>query len=127
MPGLCIYCGSQTDGQVRRCDWCNKKIKRIVSSVLKGPDRERRIPRLGETDGVPFDSKTVYQRWTEPQTGFYWLIAEYDPRDDTAFGYANLADDDNAEWGYIQMSEIRRIGAVMDRSWRPVPFAEASR
>jgi len=85
------------------------------------------IPRLRETDGIPFDDKIIHQRWTEPQTGFYWLIAEYDPKDDLAFGYANLACDVDAEWGLIPIAEIKGIGAVMDESWKPVPFAEARR
>lgn len=81
------------------------------------------IPKLDETDGIQFDRKIIHQRWFEPESGFYWLIAEYDGRD-TMFGYANLACDIDAEWGYISVSEIRSIGARTDDAWKPVPFGK---
>ena len=39
-----------------------------------------KIPDLYETDGVPFEKKTIYQKWEIPQIGFYWLIAELDKK-----------------------------------------------
>ena len=57
--------------------------------------------------------------------GFYWLIAELDPRQSVAFGYANLNDDELAEWGYIDIREIVESGATLDESWKPCPFEAA--
>ena len=85
----------------------------------------KNIPAIGATDGTPFDEKTIYQRWYEPASGFYWLVAEYDETEDLAFGFANLACDMNAEWGLIPMNEIRGIGAMRDTSWQPMTFHDA--
>ncbi len=86
--------------------------------------KDSNIPKLGETDGTSFDEKIIHQMWFEPQSHFWWLIAEYDPEDDIAFGFANLDSDMNAEWGHIPISEIRGIGAVQDDKWKPVKFPE---
>ena len=51
---------------------------------------DKSIPKLYETDGTPFDNKIIYQKWTIPGIGFYWLIAEIDEKGEAAFGYANL-------------------------------------
>lgn len=38
-----------------------------------------------------------------------WYITEYDERQDTAFGYANLGNDQCADWGYIMIRELRQL------------------
>lgn len=85
------------------------------------------IPALYETDGVPFDRKIIHQKYDIKPIGFYWLIAELDKKENLAFGYANLNDDINAEWGYISITELLDNGAVKDRNWRPVSFADAQK
>ena len=42
-----------------------------------------------------------------------------------AFGYANLNDDDMAEWGYISIKELLENGATLDRTWEPCTYREA--
>ena len=83
------------------------------------------IPRLYETDSIPFEKKIIYQKWEIPQIGFYWLISELDKKQNLAFGYANLNDDNFAEWGYISIEELMDNGASLDRTWTPVTFEEA--
>jgi len=83
------------------------------------------LPNLYETENTPLEKKVIYQKWEIPQIGFYWLIAELDPKENLAFGYANLNDDQCAEWGYISIEELIDNGAAKDRSWEPVPFYDA--
>jgi len=83
------------------------------------------IPRIGHTEDIPTDQKTIYQRWHIPEIGFYWLIAEIDPEDNLAFGYTNLNDEYNAEWGYISLAELEETGATLDASWTLKKFSKA--
>lgn len=86
---------------------------------------ECRIPYLYETEEIPFERKTIYQRWQIKKVNFNWLIAELDEKEGIAFGFANLNDDELAEWGYIDMKEIQEAGAQVDGTWRPCIFSEA--
>ena len=83
------------------------------------------IPNLYDTEEISLDDKIIYEKWEIPSIGFYWLIAELDPEKGLAFGYANLNDDDMAEWGYIDINELKENGAVRDKSWKPTKFKEA--
>jgi hypothetical protein len=83
------------------------------------------IPKLYETENIPLEEKTIYQVYRIPSLGFYWMIAEYDPKERTAFGYANLNDDDMAEWGYISIDELEKNGAILDNGWKPCSCKEA--
>ena len=85
------------------------------------------IPKLYETDSIPFEKKIIYQKWEIPQIGFYWFIAELDKKQNLAFGYANLNDDHFAEWGYISIEELIDNGACLDREWKPCTFDEAQK
>ena len=42
-----------------------------------------------------------------------------------AFGYANLNNDQFAEWGYISIDELLENGAELDREWEPCTYGEA--
>ena len=61
-----------------------------------------------------------------------WYISEFDG-DDTFFGYANLGDDQMAEWGYISFKELKSIhvgpGIEVDRetSWKPTPVSKVEK
>lgn len=94
------------------------------------------IPELYATENVPADRKIIYQRYCFPGPivkegrlydcrGFNWLLAELDRKENLAYGWANLNNDMNAEWGYIYIPDILEVGAVRDRNWRPVTFSEA--
>jgi hypothetical protein len=54
-----------------------------VSNICK-------IPKLYETENIPFDEKIIYRRYRIKELGYYWLIAELDRKSNIAFGYANL-------------------------------------
>lgn len=96
------------------------------------------IPELYATEKISFDQKIIYQRYHFRRPimsngmfydarGFNWLLAELDKKEMIAFGYANLNDDQNSEWGLIYLPDIMRVGAVRDRKWKPLPFPEAKR
>ncbi len=81
------------------------------------------IPKLCETDGTPFAEKIIHQIWHIASVNFVWCVAELDETTKEAFGYANLNDDDMAEWGYISIPEIKANGAKMIES-EPKKFSE---
>ena len=83
-----------------------------------------KIPGLYESEDVALEEKVIHQVWRIEGIGFYWLIAELDPKKRLAFGYANLNDDEMAEWGYISIKELEDNGAAMDKTWKPKKFNE---
>jgi len=83
------------------------------------------IPGLYATEHVPFEDKVIYRRYRIREIGFYWLIAELDKEENLAFGYANLNNDDFAEWGYISIDELLENGAESDKEWRKCTYRDA--
>ena len=67
-----------------------------------------KIPTLYGQDGVKdpmvhIKLFTAYSSWT-------WLLTEYDPEQDLAFGFCyNSQDPDNAELGYVSIAELRNL------------------
>ena len=55
------------------------------------------------------------------------MIAELDPERNLAFGYANLNNDDFAEWGYISIDELVENGAQLDPNWNPRMYKDILR
>lgn len=88
-------------------------------------ERTKIIPKLYETESVPLNEKIIHQRYQIEDIGFYWLIAELDKEENLAFGYANLNNDDFAEWGYISIDELVDNGAKLDEAWKPCKYSEA--
>lgn len=82
------------------------------------------IPKLYSTEKIPLKEKTIYEHWVYPRCKFHWLIAELDPKTKIAFGYANLNDNQNAEWGYISIAELESIGAFKLPEFKPAKFKE---
>ena len=83
------------------------------------------IPELYTTENIPLGRKIIHQRYQIREIGFYWLIAELDKNKNLAFGYANLNDDQFAEWGYISIEELSENRAELDKDWRPCTYQEA--
>ena len=102
---------------------------------LPGEDSLAGVPRLYATDGQPFDNKIVHLHYFVGACD--WYIAELDAEHRVAFGYANLGDPQNAEWGYIDLNELRDLLAstpqglplVVERDlhWTSRPFSEINR
>lgn len=88
---------------------------------------DEKIPELYATEHVPFEKKIIHQRYVNREVGFYWLIAELDKESNLAFGYANLNDDQFAEWGYISIDELIDNHAELDRQWKPCTYGVARR
>jgi len=86
---------------------------------------KEKIPELYSTENIPFEKKIIHQRYEIKKLGFYWLIAELDKKKNLAFGYANLNDDELAEWGYIGIDELIENGALLDKEWKPCTYKEA--
>lgn len=72
------------------------------------PDKERLsgIPRLYETESVPLKEKRIHLHFFIG--GCDWYAVEFDG-EDIFFGFVNLNDDMNAEWGYFSFGELREI------------------
>lgn len=90
-------------------------------------NKVQQIPKLYETENIPIEDKIIYEYWELPHVGFYWLIAELDPIEKLAFGYANLNDDINAEWGYIDINELESVGAYKVEEWVARKFGEINK
>jgi hypothetical protein len=70
-------------------------------------DRLSRIPKLYETEHVPLQEKLIHLHFFIGSCD--WYIAEYDG-EDIFWGFAILNDDlQNAEWGYISLSELKSV------------------
>ncbi len=74
---------------------------------IPSKQRLQQIPKLYETEDTELKDKLIYLHFFI--VGCDWYIAEYDG-DDLFWGYAILnGDDQNAEWGYISFSELKRL------------------
>jgi hypothetical protein len=87
------------------------------------------VPRLYETEHIATDDKIIYLHFFIG--GCDWYIAEFDG-EDLFFGYVNLNDPQNAEWGYISFRELDAInldGLEVDNDlfWQPKAFSAINR
>jgi len=70
-------------------------------------DRLSKIPKLYETEHVPLQEKLIHLHFFIGSCD--WYVAEYDG-EDIFWGFAILNHDfQNAEWGYISLSELKSI------------------
>jgi hypothetical protein len=70
-------------------------------------DRLSKIPKLYETEHIPLQEKLIHLHFFIG--GCDWYVAEYDG-EDIFWGFAILNDDfQNAEWGYISLSELKSV------------------
>lgn len=99
------------------------------------PDAEelRRVPPLYATERTPLADKTVWIRYFAG-AACEWLVMEYDPAEEVAFGWADLGDPQNAELGYFSLVELRvllvrrpdGLPVVVERDlhWEAVQFQQ---
>lgn len=71
----------------------------------------KRVPKLNATETISGEDKIIHLHFFIG--GCDWYIAEYDGKD-TFFGYANLNDSYNAEWGYVGFNELKEITIGVD-------------
>lgn len=83
--------------------------------------RLSKIPRLYETENVPFEDKRIHLHFFIGSCD--WYICEFDG-EDLFFGFAILNGDfEMAEWGYISFSELKdvsicRVQIDCERNWK---------
>jgi len=74
---------------------------------------EVKMPRLYETEGVPFDDKGIWLHFFVAGTDSHWLAAETDGKR-LYFGFVVLCGDwQNAEWGYFRLDELMTMPGMM--------------
>ena len=94
------------------------------------------LPPLDSTDSTPFAEKTIIARIFALRSAATWLIAEYDPEEKVAFGYADLfgqGSSGGAEWGYVSIEELESLKFMgiprveLDAHFSPRRFADCVR
>jgi len=96
------------------------------------PTKERlaKIPKLYECEDVPVQDKVIHLHFFIG--GCDWFISETD-REDMMFGFCILNGDlQNAEWGYVSLSELRpiksrgwlEIDCELEEHWKVRPAKE---
>jgi hypothetical protein len=89
------------------------------------------IPKFENVRDLHAEEIMIYAAYKNPHVHFYWLVASVDPEDDPdiAYGYANLNNDRDAEWGDFRISEILdnkdNLGGQKIEDWTPCLFPEA--
>lgn len=67
-----------------------------------------KLPRFYSTEEVPFKEKLIVMHFF--MGGSDWFAAEYDPEEQTFFGFVILNQDyDMAEWGYFSLQELSEL------------------
>ena len=88
---------------------------------MKNPPAD--TPPLYAQDGNGYDA-IVHARYF--LAGSEWLITEYDPDEDLAFGWVRLGGDcQNAELGYISLAELRQLRVAITVNGHRIPDAVA--
>lgn len=88
-------------------------------------------PQLYAQDGLGYDAEVHAHYFIGAHD---WFVTEYDPEEDTAFGWACLNHDrQNAELGYFSVQELDaiRVGpgrlfrVELEDPWTPKPLTQA--
>lgn len=94
-------------------------IENIINLIDK-------LPKTHETDNIETKNKIIYLHYFYAQSD--WYIVEKDSEEEQlqAYGYVILnGDEQNAEWGYINIEELKQSGKVeLDFWWNPKVFSE---
>jgi hypothetical protein len=103
-----------------------EKVDRLRGHKFLPPaDVMANVPKLYATESVLTKDKQFVLHFFVGSMD--WWIAEVDPDSWTGFGFANLGDPQNAEWGYVDLLELGEVtagpgGMVMverDLYWSP--------
>jgi len=88
------------------------------------------IPPLYATESTAGEDKVVCARLFALASAATWYIAEFDPEEGVAFGYADLGDPNCAEWGYVSIAELESLRWLgiprveLDLHFAPTRFAD---
>ena len=84
------------------------------------------LPPLYSTDAIPAKDKKINLVFTrETRFGLWiWLPVEFNKESNDMFGFTNLADPQNAEWGYFNLEDIISNGAFPVIGWSEKTFEE---
>ena len=66
-----------------------------------------KMPAFYSTEDVPLKEKMIHMHFFIG--GCDWYATEYDPEQQLFFGFANLGDNDMAEWGYFSLKELCEV------------------
>jgi hypothetical protein len=89
----------------------------------KPTDQElAKIPAFYSSEETPLKEKIIYMHFFIG--GCDWYAAEYSPEEKCFFGFANLGDDEMAEWGYFSLEELASLKVKFlevdrDLHWEP--------
>lgn len=74
---------------------------------------EAKMPRLCETEGIPFEDKEIWLHFFVLETDSHWMAAETDG-DGSYYGYVVLEGDwQNAEWKCFRLFELMTVPGMM--------------
>lgn len=97
---------------------------KLITQALK-----ERFAHIGRQEHV--DDPLVLVRIFNPCGGGTWLLTEYFPDSNTAFGYVTGLFPDSDEWGYCSISELEALrcpplGLPLERDlhFEECPFSE---
>ena len=93
------------------------------------PEKLAGLPAIYATDDTDCQDKLIYLHFFIG--GCDWYVAEFDG-EDVFFGYVNLNDSQNAEWGYFSLHELEEInvnGIEVDTDlyWQVKKFSEIAK
>ncbi len=88
-----------------------------------------KMPKTGETDEQGTDALVILHYFYG--SGDWWITekdmgceGEEGNEQHQAFGYVNLGDDMNAEFGYVSLPELFSCNVELDLHWTPKPVKE---
>lgn len=118
--GKVTYTSTDKSSKLRGYDdFSQERYKVALSDPLNGP-------MFGTGDDVSMDDTVIHQVFMEMRTGFIWLISEIAKSDrNLAFGWARLAVPEFAEWGTMDIAEMKQVGARPIKGWPPMLFKHA--
>jgi hypothetical protein len=90
---------------------------------------ERKLPKLGATEGVDLFEKKIVCKFFNPMGQGTWYVVEGE-EDDGDWRFFGLVDLFVREWGYFTLNELESVdvgfglGIERDIHWRPKPMKE---
>lgn len=99
------------------------------------PASARDIPAIDDDTEGATDDIVIHLRYFANVGAAYWLVAQYDPETEIAWGFAEVIPG-FGEWGSFSLRELRELLVVKsgfpviverDRMWTPTRFGDIPR